>query len=275
MSAYSTWTPDDAAGFIAVPRALDDKYSRGVLGVVTGSAEYPGAAVLGVEAALHTGVGMVRYLGPERPAGLVLARRPEAVTAAGRVQAWLLGSGMPAGNRDDDTAGLLSMALATGHPAVLDAGALDLVGSATGPVVATPHYGELARMLSIPAAGVVAEPEIWALRAADSLGVTVLLKGHRTHIAGPGGSFTVEAPTTWLATAGTGDALGGILGALLATHAREIAEDDSVLTRLAATASVIHGLAAEYASGGGPFTVLELCAAIPAVVAELLRRKAG
>lgn len=275
MSAYSTWAPDDAAGFIAVPRASDDKYSRGVLGVVTGSAEYPGAAVLGVDAALHTGVGMVRYLGPDRPTGLVLARRPEAVTVAGRVQAWLLGSGMDADRRDDDTAGLLSLALTTGHPVVLDAGALDLVGSATGSVAVTPHYGELARLLRTDAAEVTAEPETWARRAADSLGVTVLLKGQVTHIAGPGGAFTVEAPTTWLATAGTGDALGGILGALVATHAAAIASDGGVLTRLAATACVIHGLAAEYAGGGGPFTVLELCAAIPAVEADLLRRRAG
>ena len=275
MSAYSTWTADDAAGFIAVPRASDDKYSRGVLGIVTGSDDYPGAAVLGVDAALHTGVGMVRYLGPARPAGLVLARRPEAVTAAGRVQAWLLGSGMTAEHRDDETASALSRALATGHPAVLDAGALELVSSATGPVVVTPHYGELARLLHTDLAEVAAEPGTWALRAADSLGVTVLLKGHLTHIAGPGGSFAVEAPTTWLATAGTGDALGGILGALVATHAGEIAADIGVLARLAATASVIHGLAAEYASGGGAVTVLELCAAVPAVVADLLRRKAG
>jgi NAD(P)H-hydrate repair Nnr-like enzyme with NAD(P)H-hydrate dehydratase domain len=130
-------------------------------------------------------------------------------------------------------------------------------------------------LLHTDLAEVAAEPETWALRAAESLGVTVLLKGHKTHIAGPGGSFTVEAPTTWLATAGTGDALGGILGALVTTHAREIASDDGMLTRLAATASVIHGLSAEYAGGGGPFTVLELCAAIPAVVADLLRRKVG
>ncbi len=55
------------AAQIAVPGQDDDKYTRGVLGVITGSTLYPGAAVLGVEAALRTGVGMVRYLGPERP----------------------------------------------------------------------------------------------------------------------------------------------------------------------------------------------------------------
>ncbi|MEO7147006.1 MAG: NAD(P)H-hydrate dehydratase, partial [Terrimesophilobacter sp.] len=83
---------------LAAPREDDDKYSRGVLGIMTGSSEFPGAAVVGVDAALHTGVGMVRYLGPEVPTNLVLTRRPEAVTADGKVQAWLLGSGMPAGS---------------------------------------------------------------------------------------------------------------------------------------------------------------------------------
>ena len=94
MTDFVPFTDEDAAAWIAVPGPADDKYSRGVLGVVTGSTRYPGAAVLSVEAALHTGVGMLRYRGPERAAELVLARRPEAVTADGRVQAWLLGSGI-------------------------------------------------------------------------------------------------------------------------------------------------------------------------------------
>ena len=89
---FREWTARDARDWIAVPTPDDDKYSRGVLGVVTGSALYPGAAVIGVDAALHTGVGMVRYLGAV--AADVLARRPEAVATAGRVDAWLLGSGM-------------------------------------------------------------------------------------------------------------------------------------------------------------------------------------
>src|SRR5688500_5470355 len=90
---------------IAVPLEGDDKYSRGVLGVMTGSAQYPGAAVLGVEAALRTGVGMVRYVGPEPAKQLVLARRPEAVSGMGRVQAWLVGSGTdPASRTEDETA---------------------------------------------------------------------------------------------------------------------------------------------------------------------------
>ena len=87
MTEHPQLSSADAAALVRVPTADDDKYSRGVVGFVTGSTRYPGAAVLGVEAALRTGVGMVRYLGPARPTDLVLQRRPEVVANDGRVQA--------------------------------------------------------------------------------------------------------------------------------------------------------------------------------------------
>jgi len=268
---YSEWTLADAAGQIKVPTANDDKYSRGVLGIVTGSTDYPGAAVIGVEAALRTGVGMARYLGPEVPTGLALARRPEIVTRPGRVQAWLLGSGIAAGPRDAATANRLATAIEQELPTALDAGALDLLGSATGPTVITPHHGELARMLGIDRSEIAQDPAAWAARAAEELGVTVLLKGFRTHIADPYGSrLLVTSATSWTATAGTGDALGGILGSLLATHFAEIEASRGALAPLAATACVLHSLAAERASGGGPFTVLDLASELSGVVAGLL-----
>src|SRR5690606_16517289 len=86
---FREFTTRDARDWMAEPGPTDHKYTRGVLGIITGSDTYPGAAVISVDAALHTGVGMVRYLGPARQ--LVLARRPEAVTESGRVDAWLLG----------------------------------------------------------------------------------------------------------------------------------------------------------------------------------------
>ncbi|CAN5258506.1 hypothetical protein BH09ACT3_BH09ACT3_08300 [soil metagenome] len=265
------WGPNEARSQIVVPGPDDDKYSRGVLGVITGSAMYPGAAVLGVEAALRTGVGMVRFLGAERPSELVLARRPEVVTMDGRVQAWLMGSGMDASSRDAATADLLDSAIATGRPTVLDAGALDLLPRLTGPVVITPHAGELARVLGVQRAEIVADPAGAAERAAAHLGVTVLLKGHRTHVAGPGGPLLVAATApSWLATAGAGDALAGVLGALVATHAESISRRGPELAELAATAVVIHGLAAEQASAGGPFVVLDLAASVSVVIARLL-----
>ncbi|MGA1812359.1 ADP/ATP-dependent (S)-NAD(P)H-hydrate dehydratase [Frondihabitans sp. 4ASC-45] len=269
---YTPWTPSDAAGSIAVPREDDDKYSRGVLGVVTGSDQYPGAAVLGVEAALHTGLGMLRYLGPSRASDFVLHRRPEAVTSPGRVQAWLLGSGIDPATLDGVTTNRFAEAVATGNPMVLDAGALALREQATGPIVVTPHFRELARATGQEVSEIADDPATAAARVADEWGAAVLLKGHRTYVAAPGGvRLVASSAPSWLATAGAGDALGGILGALVATHADEIARDSNALARLAATASVVHGLAAERASGGGPLTVLGLIDALPATIAELFR----
>ncbi|TFC42465.1 NAD(P)H-hydrate dehydratase [Cryobacterium sp. TMT1-21] len=271
------WDAEQAGDWIAVPRATDDKYTRGVLGVLTGGHDYPGAAVLGVEAAMRTGVGMVRYLGPPRAADFVLARRPEVVTVPGRVQAWLLGSGMNADQRDEQTTAALRAALAEGLPTVCDAGALDLArGWQAGPLVITPHYRELARLLSqdgmqVTGAQVAADPGDWATRAAAELGVTVLLKGSVTRVVSPSGPrLTVSRSPVWLATAGSGDVLGGIIGALLATHAAAIRTDAEALTDLAATAARIHSLAAIRASAGGPITALDVAEAVPATVAALL-----
>lgn len=281
VTAWQQWTADDAAEWIAAPTAGDDKYTRGVLGVVTGSQEYPGAAVLGVEAAHRAGVGMVRYTGPRAVRQAVLARRPEAVTVAGRVQGWLIGSGIDPRRRSFMLIGDLEHALADKVPVVLDAGALDLVGTHTAPTVITPHARELAVLMSsreirATAEDVRADPGTWAERAAKELGVAVLLKGALTHICDPDGNrYSVTAPTHWLATAGTGDVLGGILGALIATHHAELATDAEALTALAASAAWVQGEAARVASaavGGGPVTALDITAAVPGVIGTLLER---
>jgi len=264
------WGAADAARHIAAPRETDDKYTRGVLGLVTGSAQYPGAAVLGVEAALRAGVGMVRYLGPERAQDLILQRRPEAVMSDGRVQAWLIGSGMDYAGRAPETETNIAAALGQNVPLVLDGGALDVVHRAQSPTVITPHYRELGRLLDVSVEVIAAAPLKWAKDAAGELGCTVLLKGHTTFISDGRASVAVAAAPSWLATAGAGDALGGILGALVATHSRGVMDSPSRLVSLAATASFIHGRAAHLASAGGPLTILDLCVEIPRVVAELV-----
>lgn len=288
MTQTREWTLADARDWIAVPPPQSDKYSRGVLGVVTGSARYPGAAVLGVEAAARTGVGMIRYLGDDRAAEFVLHRRPEVVTAAGRVQAWLLGSGMDASSRGGANERRLRDALAENVPAVVDAGALDLVAEAAGPVVVTPHFRELARMLGAEEGGggrgsagsagsvspdaIAAEPAVFAARAADTFGVTVLLKGSTTYVAAPGGEIlSASYGSGWLATAGTGDVLGGVLGALVATHADRVMNDGhAALARLAAAAAVLHAVAASRAGSGGPIVALDVAEALPATIAAVL-----
>jgi ADP-dependent NAD(P)H-hydrate dehydratase / NAD(P)H-hydrate epimerase len=278
---WREWTAEDASGWLNEPGAEDDKYRRGVLGVITGSADYPGAAVLGVEAAHRTGVGMVRFTGPRAVRQAVLTARPETVAVAGRVQAWLLGSGMDASNRSFMLAGELQHALASGRPAVLDAGGLDLVGTHVGPTVITPHSRELARLLhdrdvACTVEEIDADPGAWAERTAHRLQVAVLLKGAVTHVCDPEGTaLTVTASTHWLASAGTGDVLGGIIGALAATHHERLARDAAAITHLAATAAFVHSTAARRASDawdGGPVTALDVAHAVPSVIGGLLRR---
>ncbi|WP_242087440.1 ADP/ATP-dependent (S)-NAD(P)H-hydrate dehydratase [Microbacterium lacticum] len=286
------WTAEQAAGVLRMPTASDDKYSRGVLGVRTGSDRYPGAAVLGVEAAHRTGLGMVRYLGDERPTALVLARRPETVSADGRVQAWLIGSGTDASERSVADTAALREVLAGSMPVVVDAGALDLVPGAVAPVVVTPHDRELARLREaaglpeISLTGPGADREGAAVDTAAALGVTVLLKGSRTVVATPAGRVrTVVSPTAWLAAAGTGDVLGGILGALVAGAAGaaeadagadgSAALDADTLGALAATAAYVHGHAAAAASAarsGGPITALDVAESVASVIGTLLAR---
>jgi hydroxyethylthiazole kinase-like uncharacterized protein yjeF len=284
-----SWTEKDAARVLREPTAADDKYSRGVLGVRTGSERYPGAAVLGVEAAARTGVGMIRYLGPSAPTSLVLQRRPEAVTAAGRVQAWVIGSGTDAESRSDAEASALRAILNGDEPVVVDAGALDLAVEARAPRILTPHAREFAALCRrIGIAEDSLPRDVAVARAADRLGSTVLLKGARTLVAASDGTvFAIEAGTPWLATAGTGDVLAGVLGALVAGAAARGPLGAAELAQLAATGAWIHGAAARVAAGcaasgdiaagavgdtavGHPLAALDVAEALPAVVSALL-----
>ncbi|GAA2173474.1 hypothetical protein GCM10009846_15630 [Agrococcus versicolor] len=270
------WTRAEARAWMRAPAATDDKYARGVVGLVTGSHDYPGAAVLGVEAAHRAGAGMVRHVGPRRVGDLVLARRPETVVQAGRVQAWVLGSGTDPAGRSDALAAVLQEALDEGVPAVVDAGALDLAGTGDGARLLTPHAGELRALLAslgedgLTRGDVEADPERWARLAATRTGATVLLKGARTLVTDGARVVLVAAPTHWLATAGTGDVLAGVAGAMLAAHADAIARDAGIVVDLGATAAWIHGAAGERASGGGPLVALEVAEQVADVVAGLL-----
>ncbi|OUM40013.1 bifunctional ADP-dependent NAD(P)H-hydrate dehydratase/NAD(P)H-hydrate epimerase [Arthrobacter sedimenti] len=279
----------DAAALLRPPRAEDHKYSRGVLGVAAGSARYPGAAALAVGAALATGVGMVRYLGPDAVAALIHQRNPEAVASTGSVadarsQAWLVG---PGAVDDDDQRRRAVDAMASGLPTIVDAGALGAVPERVGPqVILTPHAGELRQLLAergldAERSEIEAEPAHFALRAAETTGATVLLKGFTTVVAAPSGALFVQADATpWLATAGSGDTLSGIVGALAAT----LAEDDGAAGRIgvaqedlwaavAAAGALIHGSAGRRAALRGPVVVSDLPADIGGVVADLLEER--
>ncbi|MHA7217378.1 bifunctional ADP-dependent NAD(P)H-hydrate dehydratase/NAD(P)H-hydrate epimerase [Arthrobacter sp. MDT1-48-3] len=287
--AARTLLDADAAALLRVPGVRDHKYSRGVLGVAAGSIRYPGAAALAVGAALATGVGMVRYLGPPAVAALIHQRNPEAVSSTGSVaearsQAWLVG---PGAVDDDDQRTRARDAITSGLPVVVDAGALTEVPERVGPqVILTPHAGELrevlaARGVEAERSAIEAEPAHFALRAAEATGATVLLKGFTTIVAAPSGALFVQADATpWLATAGSGDTLSGIVGALAAT----LAEDDGAAERIgvdpvdlwaavAAAGALIHGRAGRRAAHRGPVVVSDLPGDIGAVVADLLEER--
>lgn len=271
----------DAVGLWPVPGGSTHKYSRGVLGVVAGTPAYPGAAVLTVSGAVRAGVGMVRFLGSPGVTALVLAARPEVVAGEGRVQAWALGPGV---DPDDHTQSArvrdaLATALATAQPAVVDAGALALLPDLLAPwVVLTPHAGELALLLAqrgelVDRASIEAAPLRWARRAHELTGATVLLKGATTVVVGAGGAVYAQADgPAWLATAGAGDVLTGLLGALLAGRAAAVVEDPSLAAALAAAAAFVHGRAAHSAEPGGPVCALAVADALPGTIAGILAR---
>jgi len=278
--ANKVWRAKDAAACIIVPSDLDHKYSRGTLGVIAGSAKYPGAAVLTTRAAFATGIGALRFHSNSGLAHLVLHTTPEALVQPGPVTAWLAGSGIDAKKYSDLTTWLrhrwFLLLDRQSVPTILDAGALHLAGSLEQPTLITPHSGELSRLLS--QRGIVASAELiesnpreWAQRASQALAVTVLLKGAKTVVAHD--DFIIELPiaTPWLATAGSGDVLAGIIGALIATNYIEILNDSLHLARVAATGAFIHNQAALRASAGGPISASTLIDAIPGAVAKILQ----
>jgi hydroxyethylthiazole kinase-like uncharacterized protein yjeF len=275
------WSARDAAACIITPSDLDHKYSRGVLGLITGSARYPGAAVLTTAAASATGIGMIRFHSSSGLAHLVLHSTPSVVVQPGKVTAWLIGSGIETKKYSDITTWLrhrwYRLATLQSVPTVLDAGALHLAGSLEQPTLITPHSGELSRLLkargvSVSAEAIEGNPKKWVQEAAQTLGVTVLLKGATTYVANDSVLIQLPPATPWLATAGTGDVLAGIIGALVATNTVEILNDYDHLAAVAATGAFIHARAAQLASNGGPINAESVVRAIPQVIAQLLKR---
>ncbi|MFI6098993.1 NAD(P)H-hydrate dehydratase [Lentzea sp. NPDC051213] len=250
-----------------VPGPNDDKYTQGVTGVAAGSTTYPGAAVLSTGAAVLATSGMVRYAGPAADA--IRARWPEAVCTgsigdAGRVQAWVAGPGMGTGPSSRE---VLRFVLDAGVPVIADADAITLLASnpslwdARDPdasLVLTPHDREFERL-----AGPVGADRVAAARkAAQRFNAVVLLKGHRTVVAAPDGRALVNSATSsWPATAGSGDVLSGIIGALLAAGV------DPFLA--AGYAAYVHVLAAELGAGGAPVPASGLMNAIPDAIRSL------
>jgi ADP-dependent NAD(P)H-hydrate dehydratase / NAD(P)H-hydrate epimerase len=288
----------DIAAWLPHPTPESDKYRRGVLGIVAGSDRFTGAAQLSVGAAVRGGAGMVRLVSAPAAAAVVRQHWPEAVItttgdtttgdtttgdtttgdtttgdartgahvieAAGRVQAWVAGPGMGTGDR---AAGLLAAVLATSLPVLVDADGITMLAahrellSRSAPTLITPHAGELARLIGADRADIEAHRLRFATRAAAELGCTVLLKGSTTVIASPAAGERVlvnPTGTSWLATAGSGDVLSGLAGALLAQGLKPL--------RAAAAAAYLHGIAARLAAEGAPIGASDVIRALPAAI---------
>ena len=266
---------------LRAPEASAHKYTRGLLGIVAG--EMPGAALLAAKAAMHGGAGYVKLLGGGSAGASKSSARadigkttipaqaepvearplpPELVAETGplaialkdkRISAVLVGPGL---GRDAQARARLHAVLAAGHPAVIDADALTLLGPADAPlpnVVLTPHEGELAALekaFALPGTG---PRRTRALAVARASGAVVLLKGADSLIAAPDGT-TICAPAapSWLSVAGSGDVLAGVLASRFAVHGEPL--------RAAEEALWLHGGAARLA--GPAFTAGQLGEAV-------------
>ena len=243
------------ACYLLKPEADSHKYSRGVVRIIAGSQRFPGAGLLCVAGASHSGVGMIRLNAPERVENLVLAAHPQIVpdgpVLTGACDALVLGPGLDAQKADWEAAAQLL----ENTPAVIDASALEPVCTLIkeGKLrlrahhILTPHDGELARCLNLFAgtntgeiAGKLADkadkplgkfasqtsPALQrriqgAQQLAALTGACVLAKGNRTVVVDANSQvYLLPAATPWLATAGSGDVLAGLMGGLLALNVR-------------------------------------------------------
>jgi hydroxyethylthiazole kinase-like uncharacterized protein yjeF len=270
----------DVASRWPVPGPADDKYTQGVVGIAAGSSVYPGAAVLATGAAVSATSGMVRFAGSA--AEQVRSRWPEVVAAGsvadtGRVQAWTVGPGIGTGAAGRDT---LAAVLDRGVPVCLDADAITLIAStpdladaaAEVPAVYTPHDREFARI-----AGEVGTDRVAAARrAAASLHATVLLKGNVTVVADADGrALAHPSDSSWAATAGSGDVLSGLIGALLAAGLEPwwAAGCAAYLHSRAAVIAAVGGAHPGAATGpGAPIGASALLAAVPDAIRAVRRQ---
>lgn len=266
--------PDFATELLRVPGAQDNKYSRGCVGFVTGSSDYPGAALLGINAAFELEVGMVKYLGPASVSNLVLGQRPEVVLGLEKSDFLVVGSGISDSNHDQLEN--LDSAVKSHKPLLIDAGALQLIDLSLVDIgILTPHAKEAERLFAKyghhrAAKDIAGNPVASAIELAEITDLVVLLKGSISVLALKGEAPIESGPgSAHLAQAGTGDLLAGMIGALSAKLIASGRELTSVLLRdVALLANQLHSEAAEVAASKGEFGASAISAAISEVVAN-------
>jgi hydroxyethylthiazole kinase-like uncharacterized protein yjeF len=250
----------------ALPDALSrarrnvHKGTYGTLGVVGGGDGMVGASLLASRAALHLGAGkvLVGLAATDRPA--VDSQQPELMLRGAAdvlertLDAIVIGPGLGTGDKARD---LLDRALRLAIPMVIDADALTLIaadaalGAAVSarsvPTIVTPHPAEAARLAAVKTSDIQANRIEAAVKLAQRLGAGVVLKGAGSVLAYPGGDWAINGSgNPGLASGGSGDALAGMLGALLA---QGIGPDDAMSLGVC-----VHGAAADalVAQGVGP-----------------------
>lgn len=271
----------DYLDVMKLPTVAVDKFSRGSVVVVAGSARYPGAAVMAAKAAARAGAGYVTLVVPEPVVWIVQSHLVEipvvglpadsngtfSVDASKQIakvvekaSAVVVGPGMRV---TSGTVAMCSRLLETDKPLVMDADALNCLARLTSnrldtfpelvrrkaPLVLTPHYRELGRLMGLPdtppdsltSALEAARRIVWADGGSEFV---VMAKGTSTACVGVEAALLPKPGPATLATAGSGDALAGITGSLLAQHAGE--EID--LPLLCSFACEIHGYAGFIAS---------------------------
>ncbi|WIK64613.1 ADP-dependent NAD(P)H-hydrate dehydratase [Gleimia hominis] len=292
-SCAQAFSRPDFARAYRIPDARDHKYTRGVVGLVVGSDKYPGAAVMATAGALRTGVGMVRYQGPELPARLVLNHFPSAVVGDGHVQAHVVGSGIDDDEFDTRVRPLLNE---TGEVLVVDASALPgytkFVAQEGGrdqradvPTVLTPNVTEAVRMMSELSQQDTSWNQVHealadcAAKLADLTGATVAVKGADTAVCSPGQTpLVVTGACAWVGTAGSGDVLAGAIGARVAAWQADRENGRAVESFDRAVASGVWIVAAagraaaevERFAWGHPVEPMEVADAIPRAIAQQL-----
>ena len=295
--------PQSAREFLFAPSADEDKYRRGVVGVVAGSDTYPGAGLLTTFAASNTGVGMVRLNSTRRVEDLVLHYAPGVVTVGGRIQSGVIGPGCT-NERYEDCRELAQFCIDSKLPLVIDAGALDLVkglrdyadahSRSLSRTILTPHHGEAARLLTqlghpLSRADVDADPATSAKELASLTGAIILLKSSTTvcsylhHDQGSRTQEIVSIPqeTPWAGVAGSGDVLAGAVAGIAAgfqARAERRQGNPSIseaeCATLASLGAWVHAQAAFRAGVGSeghahPIQAIDIARALPEIIGEL------
>ncbi len=254
---YHYTLPEEAADELKLRQRFSDKYDYGHLLVAAGSRGMMGAAVIAARAALHSGAGLVSLHTPACGETIVQTALPEALFSADRhashisdvpttrrYDAAVIGPGI---GRHDDTRYALSQLLPRlSCPTVLDADALNLLsespvlfGQLAPQTILTPHHREFDRLFG------ESETQYERLQKARDIclrhNIIVVLKGAYTAVvAGDGSVHFNSTGNAGMATAGSGDALAGIIGALLAQHYTPL--------QAATLGTLLHGMAGDLAA---------------------------